>query len=554
MSAPRLTPRYYQKEAHASAILSLEFNTSTLIHLGTGGGKSAIAGSIADDVLRSSPNSRVMFLADQDELCTQPLRSLAGFCGIIPALDKAKSEAPLSARLVVASSQTLSKKKRLERYPEKHFDLVIVDEAHRGTDRDMEIAERLGKKMIGMTATPRIKNVINLGSRYDDVCFRKPMLGLIEEGFAPPCRVIELPIEIDVADVAKKKGELEPEALSTTIKPHLDSIARQLAERGKGRKGIVFLPLIATSKELAASMREAGLKAIHIDGESEERDHLSLLVKNGDVEWICNAGVLGTGVDIPELDAIMVLCVMDSISRYQQYYGRIARVLPGCIDGMDREDQAGERKAAIAASLKPDCVVFDILFQHARLNNAGPACLIAESEQEQDEMSKLIRESKQSEIDLALLKARVQSSIESRLVENLEKAAVKKSVASSLSLEQYAAIIEPEILTYIPTQKWEHEKPSEAQINLIKQYGISTDTIPTRGLASKVISIQSARRHRGEATNKQVRLLANLHHRGLSDIDLATARRMSLEDATKAISSALARKQAEEVSKIGVPA
>jgi len=111
---------------------------------------------------------------------------------------------------------------------------------------------------------------------------------------------------------------------------------------------------------------------------------------SGKVQVVCNCGVLTEGFDDPGVEVVIMGRPTKSRSLYSQMVGRSTRPLPGVVDG---PETAEERRAAIAASGKPSCLVVDFV------GNSGKHKLITSAD---------ILGGKVSEeaLDLAVMRAR----------------------------------------------------------------------------------------------------------------------------------------------------
>jgi len=483
--------RFYQQDAKVSIRFSLEEFNRILASLPTGSGKTVLAASLIEAFLPA----RCLYLADQDELCAQPLDVIAREVHVIPALEKGSSRASLNARVVVASSQTLARKKRLHRFPPKFFKYGIVDECHRGAERDREITEYLCEKVIGITATPFKANLQDLSKYYEETAYALPMLdpskttkGLIELGFAPPIEVMTLPVEIDLEKVAQRKAfgetDYDLESISTTIAPYYQRVAELIKEHAPTRKIIVFLPLKKSAEAFAAIARQAGITAVYVSGDDPEREEKIYSFREGRISMICNSELLSTGVDIPVADCIVNLSPCRSPVKYQQRVGRILRVLPGVIDDIPGLDQAEERKARIAASAKPNALIIDFLWQHAKLGVMRASNLIARTEEEALGMAEKIK-AQRTPLQLEEIAKMFQAEKEAQLVKQLEKHAHK---ASSVSPAEFGYLIGSKLLqNYEPQAGWQMEPPTEKQLHKLKQWGINTKEVTSKGQASKLM-------------------------------------------------------------------
>jgi type I site-specific restriction endonuclease len=91
----------------------------------------------------------------------------------------------------------------------------------------------------------------------------------------------------------------------------------------------------------------------------------------GKVQVVCNCGVLTEGFDDPGVEVVIMGRPTKSRSLYSQMVGRSTRPLPGVVDGPETEEA---RRAAIAASTKPSCLVVDFV------GNAGKHKLVTSAD------------------------------------------------------------------------------------------------------------------------------------------------------------------------------
>lgn len=499
--------RYYQEDAKTAIEFAWDFYDRILLHLGTGGGKTVIAAHLIKDLMPA----RVLFLADQDELCQQPREVIYRETGITAALEKAKERASLDARVIVASSQTLSKPKRLERFPPGFFKYIIVDEAHRGADRDQKILDHFGCKALGITATPFKANLRDLSKYYEHVAYSASMLDLIGEGFAPPLKVVTIPLDIDLENVETKRGfegkDYDLDSLSTTIAPYFHAIIQKLVEY-KDRFMLVRLPLIKSSEAFASMAARAGIKAMHVDGNSPDRDNIIQMFKHGQINMLCNANLIETGVDIPIADCAVNLSPTKSPARYQQFIGRILRVLPGVIDHIPDRLLTLSRKLRIAESAKKDALIIDFLWQHDKLGVQGPGDLVAMNEEQAAIMAAKLRLQHSPE-ELLEIAARSLEERETNLVKTLERAAVKG----------YTVQADPKLLGYLfgsrSLMTYESTSalpPTEKQIASLQKWNVKVDQVQDRYHA-KLLMDELMHRFRWRLAS--VKQLSIMHKRGI---------------------------------------
>ena len=156
--------RYYQKDAINEVLKHLGTKHSrSLIVLATGTGKIRVSCAISDIFLRNNYVKRILFLADRKNLVKQAKEeTFEKFLPTVPMaaiVDGQKEGEESKARIVFSTYQSMiSIIKDLNKCPYGigHFDLIIVDEAHRSLfNKYAEIFSYFDALMIGLTATPR---------------------------------------------------------------------------------------------------------------------------------------------------------------------------------------------------------------------------------------------------------------------------------------------------------------------------------------------------------------------------------------------------------------
>lgn len=122
--------RSYQNEAVDAVIANWrDGNRRTLLNMATGTGKTICFSSVISRSL--SPGDKALVLAHRGELLSQARDKIMSSCNLDCALEKAESHAYDSlSPVVVGSVQSLCNQRRLACYPQDHFKVIVVDEAH----------------------------------------------------------------------------------------------------------------------------------------------------------------------------------------------------------------------------------------------------------------------------------------------------------------------------------------------------------------------------------------------------------------------------------------
>ena len=99
----------------------------------------------------------------------------------------------------------------------------------------------------------------NLGEVFDSLAFEYKLTDAIKEGYL--CRIMAqtIPLKLDITDVGFTSGDYSLGQLGTALDPYLTQIAAEMAQRCKGRKTVVFLPLIKNQPEVPGPAERQGL-------------------------------------------------------------------------------------------------------------------------------------------------------------------------------------------------------------------------------------------------------------------------------------------------------
>jgi superfamily II DNA or RNA helicase len=473
---------------------------NTIVALATGGGKTLIAAGTAAKV-----QGRVLFLANRNELCTQPMAAFADQLGYAPALEKAESYAPLDARVVVGSVQTLSRKKRLERFPKDHFQFIFADECHYSLAESWKriFSHFNAAKRCGITATPFRADNKSLTELYDTEAYRKGIFELVDGGWlVDPDHVDRLSTAISLAQVRVKRTvdglDYDVQEAADAIAPYFREIAKEIKTKHSDKKILAFLPLVASSQKFVEACRAEGLNAVHIDGEDPERDEKLTLFKAGKIQLLSNSALLHTGVDIPCCDTTLNLRPTRSKVLYQQIVGRSTRTEPGVIDGVQT---AEARLSAIARSSKPRAYILDPLWLTEDHDLVTPASLIAETQEEAEAMKKAATAS----YSLRSMQREIQRQREEAIRRRLE--ATARFREGRVQAELFAAgTHDRTLLNYQPVFEWERRPVGKFSRLLLEQRGIDPETVQTEGHARAVIAAVNRRRYR---RMPEIRALSN---------------------------------------------
>jgi len=156
--------RYYQERAirRVTERFETENQRRALLVMATGTGKTRVSAAIVDLLTKAQWAKRILFLADRNALVTQAFKNYNEYLPNLTGIDLTKTVDEGSARVVFSTYQTILNRidedyrdnKRY--YGVGHFDLIIIDEAHRSIyDKYGAIFDYFDAFYLGLTATPK---------------------------------------------------------------------------------------------------------------------------------------------------------------------------------------------------------------------------------------------------------------------------------------------------------------------------------------------------------------------------------------------------------------
>jgi len=357
-------PRYYQEIAiHRAVQAVVQGQKRILLTMGTGTGKTFVAMQIAWQLWKTRRVRRILYLADRDILVDQAKDR--DFVPFGDAVHKIKRRAIKSREVYFAIYQAIAGREGqpglVHAYPLDFFDLIIVDECHRGSARDesnwRQILEYFHPAtQIGMTATPLRNDNVDTYRYFGDPVYTYSLAQGIEDGFLAPYRVHRVTTDVDDAGWRPDPGLLDrfgrevPDGLYGTqdfervvsLLGRTEAVARHLTdylkETGRYAKTIVF----CVDQEHAKDMRKALINC----NSDVTRQHPNYVVRVVSDEGKVGRGhldrfqdpeqtfpvivttskLLSTGVDVPTCRNIVLFKPIHSIVEFKQIIGRGTRL------------------------------------------------------------------------------------------------------------------------------------------------------------------------------------------------------------------------------------
>lgn len=212
-------PRYYQEIAINKTLEAIaKGKDRILLTLATGTGKTFIAFQISYklfetrwNVAKTGNRPKILFLTDRNILADQGFSGFFGFkqdalVRIDPKSIRKNEKVPTNGNVFFTIFQTFLTKNGEEvnygQYKHDFFDLIIIDECHRGGAKDesnwRKIMEYFDAAVqIGLTATPRCQTNANTYSYFGEPVYKYSLRDGIDDGFLTPFRHCKMQSNID---------------------------------------------------------------------------------------------------------------------------------------------------------------------------------------------------------------------------------------------------------------------------------------------------------------------------------------------------------------------
>lgn len=370
--------RYYQEIAARNAIESIaKGKERILLTLATGTGKTSIAFQISWKLFQSRWNlkrdgkrrPRILFLADRNILANQAFNSFSAFpedalVRIKPDEIKKKGMVPLNGSIFFTIFQTFMSGTDSEGnpspyfgdYPSDFFDLIIIDECHRGGAKDESnwrgILEYFSPAVqIGLTATPKRKDNVDTYEYFGEPVYTYSLKDGINDGFLTPFKVKRIQSTLDEytytnddevlegeVEVGTKFKEGDFNRTVTIIEREKFRVNKYLSDANQNEKAIIF----CATQEHAGMVRDFVnqlkssnepnycVRVTADDGEIGEQFLREFQDNEKTIPTILTTSQkLSTGVDARNIRNIVLMRPVNSMIEFKQIVGRGTRLFDG---------------------------------------------------------------------------------------------------------------------------------------------------------------------------------------------------------------------------------
>jgi len=357
-------PRYYQQIAINRTVEAIANGQNRiLLVMATGTGKTYTAFQIIHRLWKSGTKKRILFLADRNVLIDQTRRG--DFKHFKDKMTVVKHRhIDKSYEIYLALYQGLSGADEdanvYKQFSPEFFDLIVVDECHRGSAREdsawREILQYFkNATQIGLTATPRETDAISNIEYFNEPIYTYSLKQGIDDGFLAPYRVIRVGLNIDLEGWRPEDGKLDKDGnpvedriynrrdfeRTLVIDERSDTVAKKLTEFLKGfdryAKTIVFCADIDHAERMRSALQKhnADITAnnykyiMQITGDNDEgkRELDNFINPEEKFPVIATTSeLMTTGVDAQTCKVIVLDANINSMTKFKQIIGRGTRI------------------------------------------------------------------------------------------------------------------------------------------------------------------------------------------------------------------------------------
>ncbi|WP_327168154.1 DUF3427 domain-containing protein [Streptomyces subrutilus] len=337
LSGLEVRPFPHQREmmAHLEVERTVHDRHANLLVAATGTGKTVMAALDFKHLRqRLGPKVRLLFIAHRKEILEQSRRTYqnvlvdANFGELL-----CDGEVPRAWDHVFASVQSLNAT-TLAKLSPHHFDVVVFDEFHHGTSPTYRrvLDHFTPTELLGLTATPERMDGLNIQDEFFDgrIAAEMRLWEALEADLLCPFHYFGITDNTDMSALAWKRGAYDSGALSALFTGNEDrarlvvrALQDKLSTPGTMR-ALGFCVSVAHAHFMADYFNRAGFSAVALSGESPREDRKAALdaLKAGKLNVIFSVDLFNEGLDVPDVDTLLLLRPTSSATVFLQQLGR----------------------------------------------------------------------------------------------------------------------------------------------------------------------------------------------------------------------------------------
>lgn len=357
-------PRYYQASAVNNTVEAVARGQQRiLLVMATGTGKTYTAFQIIWRLWKSGTKKRILFLADRNILVDQTKNNdFKPFGAAMTKISKRQIDKSYEIYLSLYQAVTGTEEDQniYKQFTPDFFDLIVVDECHRGSAAEdsawREVLEYFNKAThVGLTATPKETKEISSITYFGEPVYSYTLKQGIEDGFLAPYKVVRIDIDRDLqgwrpsAGQVDKKGQLIEDRIynqsdmdkTLVLEKRTELVAKKITEyltlTDPYAKTIVFCDDIDHAERMRQALvnlnpervKENRKYVMRITGdENEGKAELDNFINPEERYPViaCTSKLMTTGVDAQTCKLVVLDQNIKSMTEFKQIIGRGTRI------------------------------------------------------------------------------------------------------------------------------------------------------------------------------------------------------------------------------------
>lgn len=282
---------------------------------------------------------KVLFLVHRNQIAKQAIKSYRKVFGGQFSMGMVTGKhQEYDKDYVFATIQTLSKDETLQRYSKTRFDAIVIDEAHHSAANSYKkVLDYFQPKLwLGMTATPD-KRDDNLEGRniYEifnhQIAYEIRLQDAMEEDLLCPFHyfgITDLDLIADEGKTSEEKVENFRYLTSDERVANVMKQAKYFGYSGERVKGLIFCSRIDEAKELSVKFNKNGWRTLVLSGNDSEEARAAAIERlageesGNALDYIISVDIFSEGVDVPEINQVIMLRPTQSPIVFIQQLGR----------------------------------------------------------------------------------------------------------------------------------------------------------------------------------------------------------------------------------------
>lgn len=292
--------------------------------------------------LRDSNPKHALFIVHREQIASQALKSFQKVfgntlnMGVISGTQKDKE-----ASYIFGTIQMMSKPDVFKQYSPEHFEFIIIDEVHRaGAESYQRIMNYFKPKFwLGMTASPERLDGFNIFELFDNnIAYEIRLKQAMEENLLCPFHyfgITDLQINGEVISNDENLKKFNEVLTSEERVNYIIEKANYFGFSGERVKGLIFCSRKEEGKLLSDVFNNRGFKTLFLSGDDSQEKRESAIKRlvsdecDDYLDYILTVDIFNEGVDIPDVNQVIMLRPTQSPIIFVQQLGRGLRKAPG---------------------------------------------------------------------------------------------------------------------------------------------------------------------------------------------------------------------------------